>query len=204
MIIPSLRRAGLAASLFAALSVPAAAQSDAAFTQSLAAPPRWLASTAQLKTRPQKPAAAKPPEADDAVWAKVIETVKRDGKFKDGGGFMPSIFSIEDVSGDPKADHSMRGVSFVGGVNEEEQFEAMGALLVFQDFKLGKDGNFQIDQWVFQTDVYGRVGNVGHGTVVQTPDGKVLSTTPDKLSPGDPKIQAQFDALLKHWAERKP
>jgi hypothetical protein len=199
MIISSLLSAVLAS-----LSVSASAQSDAAFASSLAAAPSWAASTAQLRARPQKPA-AKPPEASDDVWAKVIETVKRDGKFKNGGGFMPSIFSIEDVSGDPKADHTMNGISFLGGLNDEEQFEAMGAMIVFQDFKLGKDGNFTIDQWMFQTDVHGRVGNAGHGTAVQSPDGKIISTTPDKtLTPGDPKIQAQFDALLKHWAERKP
>lgn len=206
MTSPTFLRAGFAAALVVSLSVRAAADGDAAFASALGAAPSGLATLALLKAKPQKPAAApKAPAAGDAVWAKVLETVKRDGKFKSGGGFAPSVFSIEDKTGDPKADHAMRGVSFVGLINDEEQFQAMGALFVSQEFKLDpKDGNWRVDQWVFETDVYGQVSNAGHGTVVQTPDGKTVSAVPEKLNPADPRIQAQFDALLKHWAERKP
>lgn len=206
MTMPPLRRAALAAAVVASLSLRAAAQSDAAFAGALAQGAPSFAAIAQFKAKSQKPApAAKAPEANDAVWQKVLETVKRDGKFKPGSAIMPSAFSIEDTTGDPKADHAKHGVTFLGLLNDDEQFEAMGALFVVQEFKLDpKDGNWHIDQWMFETDVYGAVADAGHGTIVQTPDGKKVSATPEKLNPADPKIQAQYDAMLKHWAERKP
>lgn len=197
----------LAAALASCLSVNASAQGDAAFAASLSEAAPSFAVPAQLKAKAQKPAAAAPkaPEAAEAVWQKVLETVKRDGKYKPGGQLAPSAFSLQDTAGDEKADHTMHAVTFLGLVNDEEQFEAMGALFIFMDFKLDpKDGNFHIDQWVFETDVYGTVGNAGHGVIVAKPDGTKVSATPDKLNPADPRIQAKYDEILKHWAERKP
>lgn len=211
-MIPSApRRAVLLASVIASFSMPAAAQiqaagnADAAFAAALGEAPSFAA-IAQFKERSQRPARGpKAPAADDAVWQKVLQTVQKDGKYRDGGGFMPSSFSIEDSTGDPKAAHMMRGVSFLGLINDEEKFEAMGAMFVIKVFALDpKDGNWHIDQWMFETDVYGQVRDAAHGTVIQAPDGKIVGTNRDALNPADPKIQAQYDALLKHWAERKP
>jgi hypothetical protein len=99
----------------------------------------------------------------------------------------------------------MQGITFLGLLNDDEQFEAMGAMFVIKEYKLDpKDGNFHIDQWMFETDVYGQVSDAAHGTVITTPAGKMVGTTHDALLPTDPRIQAQYDAMLKHWAERKP
>jgi hypothetical protein len=207
MITSTLRRAGLAVAVIAALSLRASAQSDAAFAAALGEAPSGFATLAQLKAKPQKPApkAPKAPVAADAVWQKVLEAVKKDGVYKPEAGQVPGMFTLEDVVGDPKADHTMYGITVLGILNEDGQFQAMGALIVRQEFKLDpKDGNWHVDQWMFQTDIYGEVGRAGHGTLILAPDEKVLSAVPEKLDAADPKIQTQYDALLKHWAERKP
>ena len=135
----------------------------------------------------------------------MLETVKRDGVYKPGNGPLPSAFTIDDSTGDPKGAHVEQSVAFLGMINEEEQFEAMGAIFVVKSYTLDpKDGNWRVDQWMFMTDIYGEVGDGGHALVVQTPDGKTVSAVPEKLSPSDPKIQTQLDAMLKHWAERTP
>lgn len=207
MIISSLRRAGLAVAVIASFSLRSAAQSDAVFASALAEAPAGLATLAQLKAKPQKPAAPKikAPSAPEAVWQKVLEAVKTEGKYKPEAEQLPGMFTIEDLTGDPKADHTKNVVTVAGMLNDEEQFQALGAMLVVQEFKLdAKDGNWHVDMWIFQTDIYGDVSNAAHGAMIQSPDGKTLSQTPDKLSPSDPKIQAQYDAMLKYWAERKP
>lgn len=207
MITTSLRRAGLAVAVIASLSFRAAAQSDASFAAALGEAPAGLATLAQLKAKPQRPAPpkVKPPTASDAVWQKVLEAVKTDGKYKPEAGQLPGMFSLEDAAGDPKADHSVQGITVMGLLNDDEKFEAMGVVLITQEFKLDpKTGNMSIDQWAFETDVYGEVGNAVHVVVVKAPDGKTVSATPEKLNPADPKIQAQYDAMLKHWAERTP
>jgi hypothetical protein len=201
-----LLRAALIVSVVASLSLKASAQDgDAAFAAALGNAPSF-AVPAQFKAKPQAPAAAKPkaPAANDAVWQKVLETVKKDGKYTAENGLMPGSFAIEDSTGDPKAAHVEQGITFLGTLNDDEQFEAMGAMLMIQSFTLDpKDGNWHIDQWMFETDVYGQVQDAGHGTVITAPDGKKISAVPEKLNPADPKIQAQYDAMLKHWAERK-
>lgn len=207
MITLSLRRAGLAAAVIASLSLRASAQSDAAFASALGEIPSGLATLAQLKAKPQKPAApaVKPPSAPNAVWQKVLETVKNDGVYKAEAGQMPGMFTIEDSAGDAQADHTMQGITVLGLLNDEEKFEPMGVMLIIQDFKLdAKSGNMTADSWAFEVDVYGQVGNAVHIVAVKSPDGKTVSATPEKLNPADPKIQAQYDTMLKHWAERKP
>lgn len=191
-----------------ALPLAASAQStDAAFADSLgaiAAP--VAASKAQFKLLKQKPAApqAKTPAAKDADWQKLVEAVKKDGKYSPEAGFMPGSFSIEDSTGDPKGDHESRSVGFMGGLNDDEKFEPIGAALILRTAKLDpKTGNFNIEIWMFQTDVYGEVQNAGHGTGVESADGKPLSKSPDKLDPADPKVQAKLDEMVKYWAERK-
>lgn len=206
----SLRRAAVVAVVLVSVGLRASAQNgDARFAAALAGDELKVPS--QLRAAPQRPTPATPakpkaPVANDAVWQKVLETIKRDGAYKAGmGGIVPATFSLEDKTGDPKADHQMRGLTFLGMLNDEEMFEAMGGLMVFMDFKLDpKDGNFHVEQWLFEVDMYGEVQNAGHGTVITTVDGKKISATPDKIGPADPKVQAQYDSMLKYWAERQP
>lgn len=203
----SLRRAGLALIVVASLSFRAAAQSDAAFASSLSEAPAGLTAAAKLKAKPQKPAApeVKGPSAPDAVWQKVLEALKTDGKYTPQAGQMPASFSLEDVVGDAKADHTVHNIIVLGLLNEEEQFQAMGAMLIITEFKLdAKSGNWNVEQWGFETDIYGQVADIGQGTVVKTPDGKVLSTSHATIDPADPKIKTKYDSVLKHWAERTP
>jgi hypothetical protein len=199
---------GLALSLITALSLRASAQSgDAAFASAFAAAPS-AATMSQLRAAPQRPApkapAVKPPAAPDDVWAKIVETVKKDGKFKAGADPLPSDFTIEDVAGDPKAGHTASTVSFMGEINDDGLFEAMGALFLAREFKLDASGNWHIDQWMFMTDVHGEVFNAMHAVIVETPAGDNVSSAPEKLTPADPRLKTQYDSMLKHWAERKP
>ena len=201
----SLRRAGIALVVVAAVSIQAAASSDDAFSSDLGDIRAPLATAGKSKAKPQIPAAPKAPSAPDAVWRKVLEAVKNDGQYRPEAGQMPGAFSLSDVVGEPKGDRVVWKIAVLGMLNEDEQFEAMGAILVAKEYTLdAKDGNWHIDQWLFQTNIYGDVMNAGHGVVIQSPDGKPVSAVPDQLNPADPKIQAQYDAMLKHWAERKP
>ncbi|MDP3541620.1 MAG: hypothetical protein Q8T11_04045 [Elusimicrobiota bacterium] len=208
-MIPSyLRRALLVLAVIALAIARASARtgSDAAFSSALAEGAPVPAQFAALKAKPRKPAAPPAaPSAPEAVWQKVLETVKRDAEYAPGAGPMPSVFSIEDSTGDPKGEHVKQGITVLGMINDEDQFVAVGVILIFGESKLNaKDGNYHVEQWMFQTDVYGDVGEAAHGVVIMSPDGKPLGSKRSPLDPADPKIQKQYDAMLKHWAERTP
>ncbi|MBI5246698.1 MAG: hypothetical protein HY923_05915 [Elusimicrobia bacterium] len=161
----------------------------------------------RAKAKPAVPQAAPvAPSAPDAVWQKIVEAVKKDGKYKAGNIMMPGSFTLEDVAGDPKADHTKRTITFLGMLNDEEQFEAMGAMIVSMKHTLdSKTGNFNVDMWMFETDVYGEVTDSAHLTGQMTPDGKPAAPpTPDKPAAGDPKIKTAYDAETKFWSEWSP
>lgn len=203
MITASLRRAAPLLALLAALPIRASAQSDAAFAAALGQIAAPLAAAAKSKAKPQKPAAPKAPSAPDAVWQKVLEAVRNDGTYTPQLGPMPGSFTLEDFTGDLKAEYAMQGVKFVGRLNKDGKFEAAGAVLVSNKASLSpKDGSFNIDHWIIMTDVYGQVAMANHATAVRTPAGITVPAAKSNLSSAE--VQAQYDAMLKHWAERKP
>lgn len=163
---------------------------------------------AQVRAVPKRPAqpvapAAALPAASDADWAKVIAKVQKDGKFKQGGFLTPATFTLEEKTGDEKADHQQRVVRFMGGINDDEKFEAMGAVIVWMDYKLDPaTGNFKAEQWIFEVDLYGQMTDMGHMTAVMTPDGKPTAppVQDQTLKAGDPRLQPQFEAQVKFWA----
>lgn len=201
------RRALLALAVITFVFARASAQteSDDAFSSALSQGAPAPAQFSALKAKPQKPAAPAAPSAPEAVWQKVLEAVRNDGTYEPGTGPMPGMFSIEDSTGDPKGAHVKHAITILGMINDDGQFEAMGAVIVFAESKLNaKDGNYHVEQWMFQTDIYGDVEQAGHGVILMSPDGKPLGSKRSELKPADPKIQKQYDAMLKHWAERTP
>lgn len=161
---------------------------------------------AQVRVVPKRGASAPQaalPAASDADWAKIVAKVQKDGKFKQGGFLSPAKFTLEEKTGDEKADHEMRAVQFLGTINDDEKFEAMSAIVVVMTYKLDPaTGNFAAEQWMFEVDLYGQMTDMGHMTAVMSPDGKpVAPPTPDQgLKPGDPRLQQQFEAQIKFWA----
>ncbi|UPT74612.1 MAG: hypothetical protein M0D55_02440 [Elusimicrobiota bacterium] len=160
---------------------------------------------AQIRVVPKRPAQgpqANLPAASETEWAKVIEAVKKSGKFNAGNLFQPASFMLEDKTGDPKADHMLRVVSFLGELNDQGKFEAAGALIIWMDYKLdAATGNFNAEQWMFETDVYGQLKDVGHMTAVMGPNGRpVAPPVPEKLLPGDARVKAKLDEQVSFWA----
>ena len=193
------------------LAVPAAADGDAAFAAALdgfvkSAAPIFAQQKELPKgkaaAKPAKPAAPAPLAADEKAWQKLIEAVKKDGKFKPGQLIMPATFTLEESTGDVKGDHVVRIVSFIGGINDDDEFEAEGAMLMSKTYTVAADGSTTIEHWGIGTDVYGEVQDAGHGTMLQDKNGKIVSKDLDKtLTPTDPRVKAQLDAIVGRWAK---
>lgn len=190
-----------------ATALPAAAEpgGDAALSAGFAAALPTPAQMAAVKAAAKKPAAPKAPAAAEDAWQKIVEAVKKDGKYEPGEGFNPSVFTLETTDGDPAAAHTVRTVSFLGMLDEKGLFHALGAVLIEQAFTLdAKTGNWTVDQWVFETDVYGEAVNGGHAVIEQSPEGKVLSANPEKIAPSSPQVHARYQSMIASWAGSRP
>lgn len=205
MTTSALRRAGLLLAAAVCLCLPAAAQTDAGLISALDEASVGLAKLVPIKNVTRKPPVSQAPRAPDAVWRRILEAVKNEGTYKPAAPPRPDSFTLEDVAGDPNAEHTMYSIAFAGQLNKDGKFEALVALLVVKKFKMDpKDGNWHVDLWAFQSDVYGEAETANHETTIATTAGESVSTTPHKLSPSDPDIKVRYDEMLKHWAERKP
>ncbi len=151
------------------------------------------------------PAGTPAPTADDAAWQKIVDAVKAKGKYTaEQPPFKPGTFSLEDAVGDAKADHTVDKASALGALNEDGQFETMGFVFGSQDWKLGADGNWKLDSWVFETNVYGELAEAVHIVAVLDPSKKPVSGGPEKLDPADPRIAAKFKTVIDHWSAPRP
>ncbi|MFI5347708.1 MAG: hypothetical protein ACHQ51_15140 [Elusimicrobiota bacterium] len=210
----SLRRA---ATTFAALSLfcvlPAAAQVvmdgsalGGAFDDARASVLKGIAGAKSAAAKAVKPAPAAPPAAAEADWQKIIAKLKDKGEFKPANAQIPANFGLEDKAGDAKAAHSVDRINAFGEINPEDGlFNAEMVGIASEKWTLGADGNWTVDIWIFSCDVYGAVRNAAHLIRVVAPDLQgTVSVKSDKLTPADPRIQAQFDVMTRHWAGARP
>jgi len=154
---------------------------------------------------PKAPAAVQPPSAPDASWQKILEAVKKSGKYTpEKPPRAPGMFVIEDVGGDKTADHTAESVTVFGLLNDDGQFEAAGAGFMSDEWKKGPDGNWHVDRWIFQTDIYGTVEDAAHVQLILTPDEKPAGIKELPLKPTDPAIGQKFQAIIAHWAAPRP
>lgn len=186
------------AAVIAALALPVAAQTDAAFAAALGEAPAGLEAAAQLKTKPQAPAAQALAAPAD-VWKKIVARVKAISEYS------PIIDGIivEDFLGNPKGNRSQHVITLFGSPDANGAFVFEEACIEFSETTLDpKDGNWHGASWTFYVDPAGKVVGRTYGESVRTPDERVLSGGPVKLDSADPRVAARFDAMIKYWSTR--
>lgn len=197
-------RAVLAASAAAALSLPAAAQTDAAFASALGKIPSGLAAMASLKTKPQKPAAVQGPIAPADIWQEVLDTALYSGKSKPLPNTPLVSYMIEENFIDPKVDYArIQSVNVLILPASDEGYRVWAAqFVVIENTYVPERRHARLDSWVFETDGSGRLQSALHITDIVVSETEKTKGTPEKLDLADPKTKARYDAMLEHWARR--
>ena len=197
MINSSLRRTALAAAAAACLSLPAAAQSDAALSVALGALHAPLAAMAQLKTQSQTPAPPqlKGPTAPADLWKKILDSARK-------GTFAVEPNGIIRRKRDAQIDYSATSatqhhVTVFSTVRPDGHEGVGGALFVVSEFNMDAAGVMRIDHWVFGTNRSGQLLDADHHVDI---DGKNRVTS--HLGLGDPQTKTRFDEMVKFWAAR--
>lgn len=202
MINPLLRRAVLAASALAALSLPSAAQTDAAFASALGKIPSGLATMAQLKTQSQAPAQVLGPTAPADVWQKVFKNALRYGKREpvpNTPGF--SYFAV-DQANTPKGTQLTLGLTFLVAPAGNGNVKAVAAQFTY--IEISYDANTKqstVISSVFETDGTGRLKRAFHQTDVEKSETDKIKGTPVNLDLGAPDTKLEFDGFLDYWSK---
>jgi len=202
MIISLLGRATLAAAAVAALSIPAAAQRDAAFASAIGKLPSGLETTAQLKTQSQVPLAqAQPqgPAATDAAWRKVMELIRLKGERIVGNvdyqrvtGWIGNLDDVHttytatvfltDVAGEPVAHSAALGITKFTPIADTDRFQTAG--------------------WQLMLTPTGRLTEAHYSEHTGNRTIGFTQVKAMKLASADPVVKARFDEVLTYWIAR--
>lgn len=200
-----LLRAVLAA---AALSLPASAQSDAAFASALGKLPSGLAAMAQLKTAPQAPAPAQVqgPAAPADVWKKVSNNALSYGEPARTEGSDLIAYKISEELVIKKGAHLLtQSLNFLVLPVGNGKFRAAGALFIVTEIVYTAETKQAVrESWVFEVSGSGRLTSAQHDvtTFTEIPNGKPTKTeSPVEILALDAELTAkQFTAMLEYWS----
>lgn len=195
--------AALALAAVAVLSASAAAQSDASFAAALSAPPSGLAIMAQLKTEPQKPAAApalgEPVPA--AVWMKIINFLRNKGTWEpreEGSDY--ETYSILQKAQEPMTEFSLMGIDMLAEPVTSPSMKI--AAVRFAAIKItGSGPKKRVQSWSYTTDYAGRLKFAVMGTMTMDSTGASTDETNMDLNVADPLVAADYAKIIKYWTE---
>lgn len=197
-------RAALAAAalLLGTATHSATAQTDAAFASALGETPAGLATMAQLKTQPQRPAAATQdmvPTAPADAWKKILDKVKRDGVKRADEDFFTQSLSV--FSGDRARGYEVHRVTVFFSASQNlkvvgvEFVHEQGTLLWTQDL-------MGTDHWDILADYSGKAGHAIFEQSTYEPGASRIPGTPTVVDLADPRVKASFDKMIAFWASR--
>lgn len=188
-------------SALAALSLSAAAQSDAAFASARGKLASGLATMAQLKTQPQQPAVPAPvgEPVDAKAWKNIQRLALDRGTYSaPSAGNRLSRYTHETQSTDPKAEYQRMTLD-ASGYQRDGTFAT--AMVAFTARTVtATTTQVRVETWLFITDNRGRLLEGKFQTVTKGLDGKVAVAPVVPLDCADPKVAARYARIIKYWS----
>ena len=149
-----------------------------------------------LQVSAQASAGSVPPQFDAQKWSALVAAAaaSTDSMDTDYGQFR-SLTRITPLSTDKP--HQADYFSAVGYPDSESgRFSVMYLSAVSETWAIDANGNWDVDQWIYQLTTEGELASVAHYHLVEQPDGRVL---------GDdvvPTKGADDPGELQHWGEK--
>lgn len=199
-MIKSLPRcAALSVAVAAVLSLPAAAQTDAAFASALGKLPSGLATAAQLKTAPQAPAQVQGPTAPADVWQKVFETALHYGEREAVPNTPGFSYLLRESFTTPKGRVIRHSVNFLVVPAGNGRLKAVAAEFIYMEIVFDpKTNQRSLASSVFDADGSGRLTQAFRRTDSVT--GTVRTEgTPEPLDLSAADTKGEFESMLEYW-----
>jgi hypothetical protein len=202
MITSTPRRAMFVVAAIAALSIQAAAQTDAAFASALGKIPSGLATMAQLKTRSQIPVAAQVegPRIRAGVWQNVFKTALRYGKREAIPNSPAVTFYYEEAITTPSGSRVIQSLYFLVEPIENGQGRAVAAQFTRAEIIYNKETKqSRIEVVVVDTDGTGQMKNGFYRTDTFASADSVTEGTPVAIDLGDLNTMGGFRRMVDWW-----
>lgn len=201
MIPPAHRLTALAA--LAALSLPAAASTDASFAAALGQAPAGLAVMAQLKTQTQRPAAAQVqvPTAPAEAWKNILDKVASEGVKGTDAPFFTQTLTV--VRGDSTFGYERHRVTVSSLLDANKRLKVVGVEFDHEhDTVLWKNDLIGTDHWDILADSSGKAGQAIYEQSTYKQGTSRIPGTPALVDLADPRVKASFDQMIAFWSTR--
>ena len=135
----------------------------------------------------------------ECFWPELVDKIIEHGQFTPGDGEIPDTMGLADIRGNTDGPHQADYINLWGGVDQNDEFQPMFATLVSENWQIGSDGNWHIDQWLHRLGADGEPWETTHVVLVEDPDGRVIEYRPESLPVTDPRAEQNRLALLTEW-----
>lgn len=99
--------------------------------------------------------------------------------------------------------HVAEYISTIGAVDFEGRYVAFSVSAVNEDWRLTDTGYWNIEQWIFESDLDGNMTRFFHRTIVEDGEGRVLEIIDHPKDPIDsPEMTGRWESLKKVWYGR--
>jgi hypothetical protein len=143
-------------------------------------------------------------EAGAGRWAALVEKTLEFGLVKVPNGNVPAGRYFADISGAQSGPHKSDYFSIWGHTGEDGAFIPEYVTMVSENWAIGHDGNWHIDQWLHWVGLDGTPAKNEHTVLVEEAGGSIVSMHSDKPEVTAPAAQANREALIAKWALYKP
>ena len=165
---------------------------------------RTLIALFALLASPFSANAATPPGFDSAKWDQLVAKVALVGMPGSIADYETRTFSNLQPA-DKTQPHLAEYFSTMGVFDSAHRYNALYVSAVSENWSKDGDGNWVIDQWIWQVDLRGNLKSVYHGILVETANGTVLDVRNAPAGAADsPEELQRWGAKLAEWLAFKP
>ena len=119
-------------------------------------------------------AAENPSGINQKKWNELLVSIATKGETMSGSnGLEYRVYSRLNPK-DLTVSHSAEYLSVVGFINADMKFQGLETSAVSENWVLNKEGNWEIDQWVFRAALDGTLVKIFHVFLLETANGGVL------------------------------
>lgn len=100
---------------------------------------------------------------------------------------------------DTSISHQANYIDDIGYVDENNQFVVTEFAIGWEDWQLGSDNNWHIDQWIYTLTLDGQTKDIFHSQLVEDQDSNVLQDDQLEVDATNPDVRQALSDKIDSW-----